>query len=191
MQLFCLYMSCSSATPTRQLRERRRTTEKLVRTWALVYSGFLCHLPNRLWQPSEKPLSRQNSYVSAANTAYYLFDMPALHTPLTELNAPCFYRWGRRRDSAWTLGMFCSRWICSFLVGVLHFSRVLTTTLDFVPVRLTFPEIFPQAEDAARKRLDLGVSHNLRVRAMHGNKALLEVGITTSPTAVTPPGRMP
>ncbi len=33
----------------------------------------------------------------------------------------------------------------------------------------------PQAEDAARKRLRLGVSHNLRVRAMHGNKALLEV----------------
>lgn len=33
-----------------------------------------------------------------------------------------------------------------------------------------------QAEDAARKRLGLGVAHNLRVRAMHGNKALLEVG---------------
>jgi len=32
-----------------------------------------------------------------------------------------------------------------------------------------------QAEDAARRRLGLGVSHNLRVRAMHGNKALLEV----------------
>lgn len=41
--------------------------------------------------------------------------------------------------------------------------------------------MFPQAEDAARKQLDLDVSHNLRVRAMHGNKALLEVSITYSP----------
>ncbi|CAM9342076.1 unnamed protein product [Ectocarpus sp. 6 AP-2014] len=40
------------------------------------------------------------------------------------------------------------------------------------PERLVLVE---KAEDAARKRLDLGVSHNLRVRAMHGNKALLEV----------------
>eukprot|EP00752_Nemacystus_decipiens_P005778 g5227.t1 len=40
------------------------------------------------------------------------------------------------------------------------------------PERLVLVE---KAEDAARKRLRLGVSHNLRVRAMHGNKALLEV----------------
>ncbi|CAM9183453.1 unnamed protein product, partial [Hapterophycus canaliculatus] len=40
------------------------------------------------------------------------------------------------------------------------------------PERLVLVE---KAEDAARKRLGLGVAHNLRVRAMHGNKALLEV----------------
>lgn len=37
-----------------------------------------------------------------------------------------------------------------------------------------------QAEDAVRKLLGLEVSHNLRVRAMHGNKALLEVGTITT-----------
>ncbi|CAM9463342.1 unnamed protein product [Scytosiphon promiscuus] len=40
------------------------------------------------------------------------------------------------------------------------------------PERLVVVE---KAEDAARKRLGLGVAHNLRVRAMHGNKALVEV----------------
>lgn len=32
-----------------------------------------------------------------------------------------------------------------------------------------------QAEDVTRRRLGLRVSHNLRVRAMHGGKALVEV----------------